>query len=57
MITFILSLIGGYVFVAAVVYGILRYAQKLDRQEARPAAIGWGRTLYVAIRRMLERKE
>ena len=53
MLTFIASLIGFYVLIAAGYYGYLRY-QEIPREEARSHAIGWGRDFYVLILRLFK---
>ena len=55
-ISLILGLIGAYVLIAAITYVIMRYAMSATREEARGYGIAWGRTLYLAVKRMLSKE-
>lgn len=48
-----LGLIGAYVVIAGITYVIMRYLLSATREEARGYGIAWGRTLYIAVLRML----
>ena len=57
MINLILGLIGAYVVIAAITYVTMRYAMSATREEARGYGIAWGRTLYIAIKRILSKEK
>ena len=55
-IGWILGLIGAYVVIAAITYAVMRYALDATREEARGYGIAWGRTLYIAVRRLFTKE-
>ena len=55
MINWIFALIGAYMLIAGITYVIMRYAMSATRDEARGYGIAWGRTLYIAVKRMLQK--
>lgn len=53
LINWTLGLIGAYVLIAAITYVIMRYAMSATREEARGYGIAWGRTLFIAVKRLI----